>query len=657
MFFGVAYYPEHWPEERWAVDAKMMQQAGLNGVRMAEFAWSRIEPQEGVYDFEWLDRAVVLLAEHGIKTMMCTMSRTPPPWVFKRYPQIRNTRADGHVSNYGHRYTVCLNDPVFIQLSRRIDEAVIRHYAGHEHVIAWHIDNEIGAGNACYCDVCHAAFIDYLRDRYGTIDRLNEKWGTHFWSFAFSAFKEVPLPVGVRFPSPHVALEYARFQSKTNADFARWRYQRIKDLDPGIWVTTNFQTSRATHTDIFDLGEATDVYGTNFYSPDAPEFALDYCRGTRGELLILEQRSGQPHWQSATRPGWMRLWTYRSIAHGASGINFFRWRPCRWGQEEYWHAVLPHSGRPNRRYRELAQMGAELKQVGDLIDATRPLAQVAMVMSYESRWALNAVAGEEVLPERFRRDGLQVHAAAKAYHAALMDLSVCTDGMDPREDLSRYRLVIAPRLYCVDTHVADNLRQFVQAGGVLCLTPRSGVVDEYNTIFEEPAPGPLREIAGVEVDDYGALETSVPLRPESGDLGAGALEATVWADEIVLAGAKVLATYEEGWLAGSPAITVHAYGKGKVVYVGTLLRGATLRRVVAWLCAQAGVKTGLATPPGVRAYERRSDEVRLLFLLNFGATGQTVALDGQWEDLFTHERCEAVDLAPADVRIMKLDVE
>jgi beta-galactosidase len=453
-------------------------------------------------------------------------------------------------------------------------------------------------------------------------------------------------------PSPNLALEYARFQSKVNADFALWRYELMKRLDPDVWVTTNFQTSARTHTDIFDLGEATDIYGTNFYPPWAPEFALDYCRGTRGELLILEQRSGQPHWLSATRPGWMRLWTYRSIAHGASGINFFRWRPCRWGQEEYWHAVLPHSGRKNRRYQELKQMGDELGQIGDLIDSTRPAAQVAIVLSYESRWALNAVASSQALHARFSNDAMNAHRAAEAYHAALMDHNVCTDAMDPREDLSPYRLVIAPRLYCVDADVAQNLRQFVADGGVLCLTPRSGVVDEFNVIYEQPAPGPLREIAGVEVDDYGSLDEAVALRTDLDALG-GVQEATTWADEVIVAGAQVLAIYDEGWLEGVPAITVNEYGKGKVVYVGTVLQGEALKAFVSWLCELAGAPAGPHTPEGVRAHERQSDDVRLLFLLNFSEADQTVLLDGEWEDTLTGELYSQVELRPADVSIFK----
>jgi len=641
MYFGLAYYPEHWPEERWPTDAKMMQDAGVNGVRMGEFGWSAFEPREGEYHFDWLDRAVALLADHGIKTMMCTCSRTPPPWVFTRYPEIRNVRADRMPATYGHRYTVCHNNPTFRELSQHIDRAVIEHYAGDEHVIAWHIDNEIGDGNTCYCDACRAEFHAYLREKYGTVERLNAAWGAHFWSFAFSDFAELPLPVGVPMANPALALEYSRFVSRRNYEFAKWRYDLMKKLSPDKWVTTNAQTERTDHTDMFELGQATDIYGTNYYPPNATELGADYTRGARGEVIILEQRSGQPHWSAATKPGWMRLWAWRSIAHGANGINFFRWRTCRWGQEEYWHGVLPHSGRPNRRYYELKRMGEEVRQLGDAIARTRPPARIALVFGYDSRWALNAVVREpkmELLPE------------VRAYHQALMEANYCVDAMDPREDLSRYTLVIAPRLYCVDQRMAHNLRDFVEGGGVLCLTPRSGVVDEYNTVFDVPAPGPLREIAGVEVDDYGALDQPVALR---GDAVAGSAQARVWADEIILTTAQPVATYAEGWLDGIPAITLNNFGKGKVVYVGTMLRDESLASFTGWLAKLAGVAPVLATPSGVRALERASATERYLFLLNFTDTPQTVALNEQWPDAFGGAPLSKAGIAANDLRILR----
>jgi beta-galactosidase len=653
MYFGLAYYPEHWPESRWPVDAQMMQDAGVNGVRMGEFAWSKLEPTPGALDFEWLDRAIELLGSHGIKTMMCTCSRTPPPWVFQQNPSIRNVRADGQVANYGYRYTVCHNQPRFIELAEAIDRAVIEHYAGNPNVIAWHIDNEIGSGNTCYCEVCQARFHDYLREKCGSVENLNEQWGMHFWSVAFTDFNEVPLPIGVPMPYPSLTLEYARFQSHVNAEFARRRYEWMKERHPQAWVTTNFQSSRASHTDIFEMGRWTDVYGTNYYPTHNPEFALDYCRGARGQLMILEQRSGAPHWRPGTPPGWMRLWTYSSVGHGASGINYFRWRTARWGQEEYWHGVLPHSGRPNRRYEELKQTGKELEQLSPWIDATRPAAKTAIALSYESRWAIDSVASSQVLSPLFATDLMDAHEEAKAYHTALMDAAITTDALDPREDLTAYKLVIATRLYVVDDKIAANLLRFVEEGGVLCLTPRSGVADEFNVIFDQPAPGPLREMAGVNVDDYTTLEAPVKIEGIP-----GVEEAVIWADEIELAGAKAVAHFASSWLAGKPAISLHSYGKGKVVYAGALLRGASLDAFTRWLAQLAGVEPVLSgLPQGVRAYERQGSRegqsYRLVFLCNFSGKDQPVALGSAWDDLLSGESVTQITLAEAGVAVLQ----
>ncbi|MHC5034706.1 MAG: beta-galactosidase, partial [Planctomycetota bacterium] len=602
-------------------------------------------------EFGLFDRAITLLAEHGIKTMMCTCSGSPPPWVFRKYPSILNTTAGGRVSNYGARYTVNHNDPTFVEISQRIDRAVVEHYAGNDAIIAWHIDNEIGAGNTCYSETTRKAFHQYLREKYESVQALNDAWGAHFWSFAFSDFDEVPLPDGVWLANPNLALEWARFCSKVNADFAMWRYNLIRKLDPGKWITTNFQGYNI-HTDTFDLGAATDVYGTNLYPPFRTEFPIDYCRGARGELLILEQRSGSPHWREHTKPGWMRLWAWRSIGHGACGINFFRWRPCRWGQEEYWHGVLPHSGRENRRYRELVRMGGEIKQIGDLVDTTRPVSPVCIVMSHESRWALNAVALAVRSP--FNKPEMSVEAAGERFHAALMADNVSTDAMHPREDLSPYKLVIAPRLYCVDEEVAASLCAYVKDGGVLCLTPRSGVVDQYNKVLDVPAPGPLREIAGVEIDDYGALDHGpVPLKATEKEPGLKVAEATHWADEIILTTAEVLAAYDEGWLSGMPAITLNRHGKGAVVCVGTVLEGESLAAFVTWLLDYAAVPRIARTPEGVRAHERRSDSLRLLFLLNYADEPKTVKLEEAWEDAFTGEEVRDAAVGPADLRILK----
>jgi beta-galactosidase len=637
MFYGVQYYPEHWPEARWAVDAQMMQEAGINGVRMGEFAWSRLEPREGELDFAWMDRVVALLDDHGIKTLMCTPSRTPPPWVFDRYPGVRNVDADGHLVNYGKRYTIGLSHSEFIRLSQRIDRAVIEHFAGNDAIIGWQVDNEVGGGNDCYCERCRRRFHHYLEETYGSIEALNDAWGEHFWSFHFTTWGEVPLPAN----NPQLSLEYRRFLSKLNVEFTRWRSDLIHELDPGKWVTTNFQSFGARHTDYAQVAEVIDLNGLNHYPPRSPELILDYYRGARGTMLPVEQFTRLLGVD--TGPGWMRLWAYMALAHGACGVNFFRWRCCRWGQEQHRDGILPHDGQSARRYDELARMGAEIAQVGERIDATHPRAEVAILMSYESRWALEAGTGV---------DAWDPAEDVIAIHEALRDQNVPTDAMDPREDLSPYRLVFAPRLFCIDPQIAANLRAFVENGGTLCLTAPSGVVDARNVSFDTPRPGPLADAAGIRVSDLSPLHEPVPLH-SAAIPGLDRTQASVLSDEVHAVTADVLATYADGWREGRPAITVHRFGKGRVVYVGTSLRGESLSALVTYLRAEAEVSALCETPDGLHVYQRVGPDERLWFALNNTEEPLTFTPPGTWVDILSGETCAGeIRVGPIDVRIL-----
>ncbi len=641
MYYGVQYYPEHWPEARWSVDAEMMARAGVNTVRMGEFAWSAWEPEEGRLDFGWMDRALELLARRGIRTIMCTCSRTPPPWVFKRYPGAGTVGSDGLPVDTGHRYTVGLAHPEFVELSDRIDRAVIGHYAGHPAIVGWQIDNEVGSGNDCWCPRCHRLFQERLAGEHGTIGALNEAWGSHFWSSTFSAFDEIPLPRRTTGSSPQLALAWRRFLSGLNVDFARRRAAMIRELDPGKWVTTNFQSFRARHTDYFQMAGALDINGMNHYPARSPEFILDYYRGTRGKVLSLEQCTRLAPVDIGE--GWMRLWAWRAIAHGACGISFFRWRCCRWGQEQHADGILPHSGRENRRYRELARMGAEIARVGDLIDRTAPDNGAAIVVSYESRWALEAGLGLKEL------DGA---AEATRIHERLLERNIGVDATDPRDPLARYRLVFAPRLFLVDAAIAANLRGYVEAGGLLVLTAGSGVVDEHNKSFDAPRPGPLAEIAGIEVSDMAPLEG--PVAVESADVpGLHGQAAALLADEIQPTTAAVIARFAAGWRRGLPAVTQNTFGKGRVLTFGAGFEGAAMAALVDYACGLAGLDPILETPPGVRAHLRRGGGTRLLFLLNTGEVEQHVAVAGGWRDCIGGEPVHIARVAPVDMRLLR----
>ena len=637
MYFGVQYYPEHWPEDRWRIDAEMMKRAGINTVRMGEFAWSAFEPAEGTYDFAWMERALDLLHSHGIRTVMCTMSRTPPPWVFRRYPGIVNVGLDGQRSLLGGRYTVGLGHPEFQQISQGIDEAVVSHFAGHPAIVGWQIDNEIGGGNDCYCQDCQSRFYAYLEEKYSSIDALNEAWGSNFWSFTLTDWSEVPVPT----TNAQVMLEYRRFMSKTNIDFARRRYELIHRLDPDKWVTTNFQSMRAHHTDYHELAKTIDVNGMNHYPARSPEFILDLYRGSRGKVFVAEQYTRLVNVDAAE--AWMRQWAWMAIAHGACGINFFRWRQARWGQEQFADGLLPHSGQENRRYRHLARMGDEIAKVGDLIDTTAPQSDVALLLSYETRWAFDHAR----LP-----DSMRALDDVVRYHAAMQRRNISIDVLNPAEDLAGHRLVIAPRLFVVNEAIADNLSTFVHGGGILCLTAATGVTDANGKSFDTSRPGLLTDLAGIVVTDLLPLDTPVALECD-GIPGLDAAECTIMADEVEPTTAEVIATYAGGWRAGRPAITHRQVGQGHVFYVGTVLTGDALTALTTYLCELADVHPVLETPDGVMAYQRRSDTVSLLFLLNNTEETQHVTVGAGWTDALSGEPVQDLEISPVDTRVLQ----
>ena len=394
------------------------------------------------------------------------------------------------------------------------------------------------------------------------------------------------------------------------------------------------------HTDYFQTAKVIDLPGMNHYPPRSPEFILDYYRGEKGSVLVLEQLSRLMEWD--TGEGWMRLWAYRALAHGACGTIFFRWRTGRYGQEQHMDGILPHAGQENRRYRELARMGMELKKVSLLIDRTQVRAEVALLMGYESRWAMEA---------GIRLPAMQPHLDVERFAKIFLNRNIMIDAIDPHCDLSRYKLVVAPRLWLVDEDIAANLSGFVARGGILLLTAASGVVDEFNKSFDTPRPGPLAEMAGIEVSDLAPLEEPFTLTSLAAP-GLEGAQASAMADEMHLTTAWVLANYGSGWRAGLPALTRNKWGSGQVYYLGTVINGAALDALVGLLCKEAGVPDGPATPEGVRAYERRSDDTRLLFLINETSHTQVVKLDGTWRDAHTQAACAEVEIPAVDVRLV-----
>jgi beta-galactosidase len=665
FYFGVDYYPEHWPEERWPKDARLMAQAGVNVVRLAEFAWSYLEPQPDRFDFRWLDRALEVLQAHGIRAVLGTPTASPPPWVMAMLPDAYRVLESGQRQTYGNRREYCPTHPGYRERGRTVTRAMAEHYADHPAVIGWQVDNELGG--RCYCPLCQAHFQIWLQEKYASLDGLNSAWGTAFWSHVYTEWSQVPVPLETGdVPNPGLDLDYRRFMSDAYVRFQQEQVDVLRQLCPNHFVTHNFMGFGFDQIDYFDLAQPLDVVAWDNYprgywdmrlgvDPSSVALSCDTMRGLKGKnVWVMEQQAGPSGWQTvgpAPRPGELRLWTYQAIAHGADAIVYFRWRTARFGTEQFWHGVLDHHGQPGRRYRELQAIGAELKQVGEVLLGAQSRPRAAMILSYDSRFAFQGQANHR----DFQYPGLFC-----SYYAALHRRNVGVDILPPTVDLGQYDLVIAPALYVLGQEAADNLRHYVHSGGTLLVTARSGVKDEANATVNAPLPGLLAEICGVKVDEYDALpaDVSVPLAWEKGGLASDAPDAHawLWCDILTPASAQVVARYQGQFYSNRAAITLNQFGQGQAVYVGTIGDAVLHDTMVEWLVRATSLSPALSTPDGVEAVERWKEGRRLLFLLNHADQAREVALPQPMTDVLSNGSVAGqVTLEPKGIMILQAE--
>jgi len=433
MLIGVDYYPEHWPRDRWETDARLMKEAGFNVVRLAEFSWINMEPEEGRFEFGWLDEAVTLLGRHGIRVILGTPTAVMPAWVARKYPETLRQQPDATRIVWGGRKHNCFTSGAYRLLSERITRAMAEHFASSPHVIGWQTDNEFGGGE-CHCDTCLAGFQDWLRRKYGTLDALNRAWGNHFWGLNFTTWGEITFPdnrTGEMWAmgNPSACLDFKRFTSWLRVRFQADQVRILRAICPDDFVTHNFM-GLFSDLDYYDLAEDLDFvtwdnYPIWFDEPDIPysaSLAADVMRGLKSKnFMIMEQTAGPCGWGSFGRnpwPGEIRKIAYQQLAHGSDGQIWFRWRTCTVGREQYWHGLLGHDGRPLRRYDEAAQTAREFRKLEDRLRGTTVVSDVAILYDYDNLWSLGFQPGYE---------GNSLQAAILRYYNALSRVGVNAD--------------------------------------------------------------------------------------------------------------------------------------------------------------------------------------------------------------------------------------
>ncbi|MFJ2743803.1 beta-galactosidase [Streptomyces sp. NPDC087440] len=645
--YGGDYNPEQWPEETWAEDVKLMQEAGVTMVTVGVFSWAKIQPLYGIWEFGWLDRLMDLFAAHGIAVDLATATASPPAWLVRAHADILPVTADGVRLEFGSRQHYCPSSDAYRKAAGKLVRKLAKRYGKHPALALWHIHNEYGDHvTECFCPASARAFRDWLEQRYSTIEALNHAWGTAFWSQHYASFAHVEPPRTAPGPvNPTQLLDWRRFCSYALLRLHRTEREILREHSPDVPATTNFM-SMFRALDYWEWAEHEEIVSDDAY-PDPADptshvgAALNYdlMRSLKGgkPWLLLEQAPSAVSWRPVNvpkPPGLQRLWSLQALARGADGIMYFQWRQSRAGAEKFHSALLPHRGTASRGWQETVRFGAELGRLAEVAGA-RITARAAIVLDWNSWWALE---GTDHPSERMRWREL-----LRPWYEALHARGVSVDFVPPHADLAPYRLVLAPNLYLLRAEHARRIAAYVHRGGHLVCGPFSGVVDEHDHLHTGGAPGPLRQVLGVVVDEFWPI-------PDGESVRVGeAASATVWSEWLVAEGAEVLLSYADGTLAGRPAVTRNAWGRGSARYlschladVGPVLDGALTE-------AEVLPVLGGAPPAGVEAVLRGP----YLFLLNHtDREADTPALPGT--DLLSgeqvHDRIRLGSLGAAVVR-------
>ena len=633
--YGGDYNPEQWDEATWEEDMRLFKLAGIDILTLNVFSWAAIQPSEDTYDFDRLDRIMELVRKNGMKVCMATSTGAHPAWMAKRHPDILRVDFEGRKRKFGGRHNSCPNSPTYRKYAPLLAEKLAERYKEYDNIVVWHIANEFGG--ECYCENCEKAFRGWLKEKYQTIDKLNQVWDTAFWGHTFYDWDEVVVPNAL---SEHfaedftmfqgISLDYRRFNSDSILDCYRLEYDAIKRVQPDASITTNLM-GFFKGLDYQKWAKYMDFISWDNYPQIDDSYARiamshDLMRGiSHGEpFALMEQTPSVTNWHqynALKRPGVMRLWSYQAVAHGADTVMFFQMRRSIGACEKYHGAVIDHVGNENTRvFREISALGEELEKLGSRTLGARTKTKIALMMTWDNWWALEYSAG----PSR----DLKYITEFTRYYEALRNMNYDVDIIAPQDDLSGYDVVIAPLLYMVREGEDENIRQFVKRGGTFVTSFFSGIVQENDLVITGGYPGKLRDILGIWVEEQDAL----PRGAKNSFVYKGKeYPAFLLCDLLHLEGAKQIdaSGYGSDFYQGSPVITEHKLGDGKAYYVATATDEAFYRVFLKELCDVKGILPVMDTPEGVEAVSRENEKERFIFLLNH--TNETKTVDLPWK--------------------------
>lgn len=640
MIIGVDYYPEHWDPSMWVPDADLMAKTGVKLVRMGEFAWCRFEPEDGSFDFSWMDEVIDIFSERGIDVVLGTPTNCPPRWLCEKHPCVTPTGRDGKHNPIGIRGHRCVNDPVFLDYAKRLITEMAKHYKDNKSVVAWQIDNELEA-NFCFCPTCNEKHRKWLKAKYGTLEALNKAYGNVVWSGEYSSWEQIDPPYGdynTAWLNPAYMLDFNRRASEDTVHFCNMQAQLIRNNIPHAKITTNtwFCDNMADFYNLFEKLDfvSYDNYPTTNIPSDTEDIYthavhLDLMRGIKREnFWIMEQLSGgMGCWAPMSKtpyPGMIKGYTLQAFAHGADTVVHFRWRTAAIGAEMHWHGLLDHSNVPGRRFAEFAELCSEAQKLSAL-EGTCLHSDVAILYSSDNEYAF------KIQPQT---NGMYYMEQIKLLHSAFAGCGLNVDIIGQHEDLSGYKIICAPEMYITDENVVRKLYDFAKSGGTVIFTNRSGVKDENNNCIQSPLPTVYSNLAGCHVEEYDPIgNDNVQIKFSDGKIFTG----KQWCDILAADTANVLAVYDSNFYKGSAAITENSFGNGKVYYIGTVGEKGLYRKIAMKVLKDLDIPFIENLPDNVEITTREGNGVSARFIFNNTATPQSFQLDGKECSLMAFE--------------------
>ncbi|MDO7907913.1 beta-galactosidase [Paenibacillus sp. JX-17] len=671
MLHGADYNPEQWQRypEVLAEDIRLMKLAKCNVMSVGIFSWVSLEPEEGVFTFEWLDRVLDSFAENGIYAFLATPSGARPAWMSAKYPEVLRVNERRVRNLHGFRHNHCYTSPVYREKVTIMNTKLAERYSDHPAVIGWHISNEYGGD--CHCDYCQDAYRVWVKEKYGTLDELNHAWWTTFWSHTYTDWSQVESPAPHGETQVHgMNLDWRRFVTHQTGDFIKHEIQPLRERNPELPVTTNLMEffeglNYWKFADLLDVA-SWDSYPTwhdqgGDDSKQAGKIAMmhDIVRSIKGgkPWMLMESTPSLTNWQDVSklkRPGMHLLSSLQAVAHGSDTVQYFQWRKSRGSSEKLHGAVVDHVGHEHTRvFGDVTQVGDSLEKLQEVIGSTVP-AEAAVIFDWENRWAVNDAQGP-------RNKGVKYEETVQAHYQALWEQGVPVDVIDMEQDFTPYKLLVAPMLYMVRPGVGERIQAFVENGGTFVATYWSGIADEHDLTFLTGFPGPLRKTLGIWSEELDGLHDHDrnSVKPLDGNmLGLQSdYEAVELCDLIHLEGAEALAVYGSDFYQGRPALTVNSLGRGKAYYIASRNQGSFHTDFYREIVLQAGVRKALDVelPHGVQASVRVNGKHEFVFVMNFVDQPQTLKLDGSsYEELLSGETVQGeLKLGAFDVKVLK----